>query len=347
MRTILRCGIIALGLSFAAPALAACTAPAAPAGDGIHFLLGIQPSDGLLDVWCRVQALRGQYKVDIFFPEVGAHKSFTTTFDGQGSHSREELGQFIRTLLPTTDGPAKDENGMAFPQVLTVVAQASAAQAPDGQPLGVPDSVPGSKAIALWQTVVLRIKPIRMGNADFTLLVGFRPSSARFLMSLLGAAERFQVQGYKRRVVSSGYFGKCPATVPSCKDLPDVVDLDTAWLFDSVTLRAEGGGLSGAAMTVLNQLAEDNHSFLRSNNLQSFEAPTGAAEVAATDNTREMKATAEPDPNGATGTQTITVTWREQRNAKGTYAASLAEWLKAERQDLVLHYGPTQQNSRK
>lgn len=317
-----------------------CTPPAEPEAQGIRFLLGIQPSDGILDVWCRIQAVPGNFRVNVLFPGPGAHKSFDTSFDGARSRPREELAGFIRGLLPTSKGPSEDEAGMKWPEVLGSNVQAKAASAPDGQALGIPSAVPGSSSIALWAPVVLRVKPLRLGGSEFTLIVSFKPSAARFLMALTGSAERFKVKGLRSRVLTSGYFGGgCPSTIPDCKGLPDIIEMDTAWLVDSVQIEATGGGLSRAALEVFSQLAEDNKPFLQYNTMPRFAAPYGEAEVTGEDGARELAAIATGDENRAAGTQSIRVRWRERPNTKTTYAATLADWMRQARASLVLQYG--------
>lgn len=344
MHKVLSAFLIASGMTLgAAGAMAAnCTPPAEPEGQGIRFLLGIQPSDGILDVWCRIQAVPGNYRVNVLFPAHKAHRSFEASFDGSRSRPKEELANFIRSLLPTKDGKMTDEQGMAFPAVLGTSVQAQAPEAPDGQGIGVPKALPGSDVIALWEPVVLRVRPLKIADAEFTLLVTFRPSAARFLMGLTGSAERFQVQGYKSRVLGPDGVSGCPKRIPSCDKLPEVVSLDTAWIVDSVKLEASGGGLSRAAATVLGQLVEDNRSYVGSNTMQRFSAPYGEGEVNADDGVREVLALATGDLQRAAGTQTIEVLWRERRNSKGTYATNLADWLKQVREQLVYQYGAKQ-----
>ncbi len=342
MRNPLACLLIAAAAAFSSPATAAtCAPPAEPEVQGIRFLLGIQPSDGILDVWCRIQALSGDYRINVLFPGPKAHKSFDATFDGKRSRSREELASFIRGLLPTGPGPKADGAGMKWPEVLATNVQAMAPTAPDGQGLGIPAVVPGASSIALWAPIVLRVKPLKLGDGEFTLIVSFKPSAARLLMAMTGSAERFQVQGWRNRVLTTGFFmGSCPATIPSCKELPDVVPMETAWLVDSVRIEASGGGLSRTALTVLGNLAEENKPFLQNNSMPRFSPMYGEAEIIAEDGSREVQAVAVGDENRASGTQSIVVQWRERPNSKTTYAMTLANWMREARAALVLQYGP-------
>lgn len=320
-------------------AQAACEVPPVEPSAGIHYFLNIQPSDGILDVWCRLQTLQGQYKVNVYFERIKAHRSFEVAFDGTPSHDRIELASFIQSLLPTAGGQkAIDENGMNFSLALERVVQGAAAQTPDNQDLGIPTQFDGSKSVAFWEKVALRIKPVTIGGIEFTLTVNFRPAVGRLMMALNGQAEDLVLRGWHEFVLREAGPGRenCPKNVPDCKDLGDVIDLHTAWVVESVLLEAYGSGLSATAMAILGQIEAENDEWITSSNMKRFEPTTGEASIDASDKSREVRARADGDPKRTAGTQAIRILWNEVPKSRLTYTFALQDYARQIRESMVL-----------
>lgn len=331
----------------AGTAHAQCPVPADPPDDGVRFFLGMQPSDGPLDVWCRLQALNGKYRLDVSFSDFangpsdfGPHRAFDMEFSGRPERPRRELADLIQSLLPTGDGPPKDENGQAFPAVLAKTVQGTAAKTPDGQALGLPPDYPRSRELFLASPLTIRLRTLKMAGSDFTLEVYFKPSVARFMMALSGQAEDLTFAAWKGRVVQGSMIGECGSAVPDCKGLPDVLRVHAAWQFDRVIIRSDPGTrLSATAMTLLGQIAADNARFVSENTMDRFDPAVGDGRIAATDGVREVIAVSEPDGSGTAGSRGVKAMWREKpEKPKQTYAGRMAEWAAQARRSLVLAY---------
>ena len=346
MKSIARTLLLATGL-LATPAAAqqaACALPPDSGYQGIRFFLGIEPSDGILDVWCRIQTvMRGKGRLRIEFPGVGAGKTAELDFTGSPSMPRERLANYIQSLLPSSaKDAARDKDDQPFPAVLDSVVQASASKTPDGQLLGLPRPWGLSKSLALWQPVTLRVRPLYIGGKEFALSVTFKPSPGRFLMAMQGQAEQFLLKVPNERALR--YKGlldgdECSALIPLCKDLGGMLDVHTPWLVDQVQLVAEGGNLSGATQALFPSIAAANPTFVEYNSMRRFSVPFGEAEVNVRDAAREIEALAVGDDAKIGGTTRISVVWKERPNTKGTYATSLWEWTQKTRSALLLQYG--------
>lgn len=345
MKRLARTFLFLAACAFAGPAAAqACKAPADSGYQGIRFFLGIEPSDGILDVWCRIQSLKGKTRVRIEFPAVGAGRTTEFEFTGSPTLPREALASYIQSLLPArADAPARDPiDGMPFAAALDGIVQAAATRTPDGQMLGLPTAWPSSKALALWQPVILRARPLYIGGKEFALGVLFKPSPGRFLMSVQGQSEQFILKAPNSRTMRFKKFldnEECSGLIPACKDLGETLDVHTAWVVDQVMLIAEGGNLSGATQVLFPQIASSNHNWVEYNSMRRFSVPHGEAEVEARDGARELQALAIGDDAKITGTSKITVIWKERPNVKGTYASNLYDWTQKTRSSLLLNYG--------
>lgn len=317
------------------PAAAQCPIPPAQSA-GIQFFLGIEPSDSPLDVWCRLQALDGDYRVNVLFPTVEAHRTFETRFDRTPSRPKEELAVFIQSLLPIERGPSADEAGMKFSEVLKNSVQGISARTPNGDLLGLPSAYPNSSVMALWEPISLRVRPVTIAGAEFNLVVNFKPSVGRLLMSLEGHAEALILNGWRGNMMDTS--NTCPDTIPLCKELPEVVRLYTAWSVESVVLEAFAPSLSGPAIQIFNQIYTDNRSYVRSTNLADFRADLGAIDLEAFDGARVLRAKAYADPNGVAGAQRIRIRWGEREGTENSYSTLLAKWALQARQALVLSY---------
>ncbi len=335
-------------------ARADCQAPAAPAvAAGVAAPLqnyaGIQSSDGILDVWCRLQTqLRGRYTVDILFPLVdsgnaeGTHRSFEVTFDGRPSQDKMVLAQFIQSLLPVGKASYKDERGMAFPKVLANVVRPTARTTSNGEPMAFPPEFGGANQLAIWEPVALRVKPVDVMGSQFKLAVFFRPSVARWLEEMLGQHETFELQGARERVLPAGDENNCPEHIPSCSVyLPyETLPLQTAWTVSSVKLSTEGERLSNLTLNLFNALAASNKTYLEGNSVADghFDATAGNADLTATDGIHTLTARAKGDDDGHTGTTAILMDWHENNQNPDAYARRMQKWAEDVRQTLVLRY---------
>jgi len=335
--------IIVFILLGSASAHAECVVPPTnPSPDGINFLLGMDPSDGILDAWCRIQSLQGEYKVTVNFLEAKAKRSFDISFDGTPSKDRMEFATLIQSMLPTYDAPALDENGMNFGDVLQTSVQPRAAKSPESKlfsttTLGVPPVYDFADDIILWAPVTIDVYPITIADVNFTLRVSFRPSFGRYLMAKSGTAEELILKGWRDKVLrhATPFQDTCPDNIPNCKDLEPVVDIHTAWVLNAVTLHAEGSGLSAATMQLFSQLAADNPK-KSSNPLSNFSPTEGSASFDIRGEYRSITAKAFGDTNRIAGTQEIEVQWLETQNSKKTYSWMLEDYAKRTREAMVL-----------
>lgn len=341
MRFLLSVAILLLG---AQAAMATCELPPAqPSPDGINYIMGIEPSDGILDVWCRFQALRGDYKITVLFPgrdgaEIGAKKSLDVSFDGTFSQDRIEFATFIQSLLPMTDRSAMDEFGKDFGLVLEDAVQGLAVKTPGGEPLGIPPAYDFADELILWQPIAIRIEPLNMAGVDFTLSIRFEPNVGRYLMQVNGQAEDLILRGWHANVLRRAGPARdsCPPTIPQCADFGDVIDVRTAWVVNNVVLEAKGSGLSAAAMTVLGQIVADNSENVHGNPLRNFSPTKGQASFDITGTAREILLRADGDRTGATGTKAIRVMWHERFDSQFSYAYALADYGRRAREAMVM-----------
>lgn len=322
-----------------------CVEPAATNYGGIRYFLGIEPSDGILDVWCRLQRLpAAKRRVRIEFPVAGAGRTTEFEFTGSPTMPREVMANYIQSLLPASaKAPARDKDNQPFSAVLDSIVQGSATKTPDGQILAVPRAWPPSKALALWEPVTLRVRPIVMGGKEFALAVTFKPSPGRFMLSMQGRAEQFILRVLNESAMR--YQGltddaDCTAKIPVCKGLSPVLDVHAPWLVDQVQLIAEGGDLSGATQAVFPALtAPLNKDFIEYDSMRRFNVRFGEAEINARDKYRELTALAIGDDAKQTGTTKITVVWKERPNTKDTYATRMYDWFHQETARLLLQHG--------
>lgn len=327
-----------------AAAQAECVPPPTPAAaDGIYFPLGIDPTDGILDVWCKLQSLQGDYGLTINFIDHAASRKFPVTFDGTRSLERIELATMIQSLLPVQDMPAVDENGMDFGSVLEMSVQPLAPRSPSSDnvrstPMGVPEIYDFADDVVLWAPITLDLYPVKIAGIDFRVRTSFRPSFGRYLMAKTGAAEELVLRGWHRNVLrgASPNRDTCPPHIPACKDLGDVIDLNTAWTLNAVTFEARGSGLSNAALQLFSQIAAENPDLVR-NPLRNFSPTIGDASFDTNGESRQIIAKAEGDPNKVAGTQRIWVQWKEVDNSKSTYGWVLEDYARRTREAMILN----------
>ncbi len=341
-----------------AAAHAACT-PVPPAPGAMRQLPiwgGIVPSDGVLDVWCKVQAaLHGPSQVDVWFPTIVedrgpiTHASFPTTFDGSPSQGKEVLAEFVQSLLPTGPSQAHDAQGAAFPLVLEKVLRPTAARTLDveGLPLGFPPKFGAEDKLILWAPVALRVKPVVIDEIAYTLTVSFRPTLARWLEETEGLRETFDLYGAKDHILPDFDPTSCPDRLPGCGDYKGgkyadkpYLPVQTAWTLLAVKLEARGHALSAKTVRLFRAMAPTYLQWTTVNTIaeNKFDAAKGEAKLHAEDGPRAFEITADGDPMGVAGTNHIVMTWTENPNAKDSYAAGMADWAEKTRQEVLMRY---------
>lgn len=330
-RTIAAAGLLALAACTAAEA--ACPAPFAP--DRVFFK-GISPSDGPLEVWCRIQSVPGEYVVDAYFADTNVHRARKFTFLGQGRElGPEVLQEFIQSMIPYQDGPAIDSDGMAFSRVLQRVVQGSASATPSkpSYQLSAPPQSLAGRAAMLWETFALRVKPINIDGTDFALTVKFQPSPGRLLYETQSGMPGLVVGGWRERLNLGDYFNKsCSPMIPACKDLPEIVPIHFAMAVEKVILQADGEDLSNAADKVLKRIDATTPGTKVGTDPNTFDPVRGTAkrEISDLPFVVTVEAMAE---NGRPRTAKLTVVW-EQRQGQGL---SYAERLSAQFTESVVN----------
>lgn len=321
-RTIAAAGLLAIAA--VGTANAACPAPFAA---DRTFFKGISPSDGPLEVWCRIQSTPGEYVVDAFFADTNVHRARKFTFHGQGRElGPEVLQEFIQSMIPYRDGPAIDPDGMAFSRVLRRVVQGSASATPSkpSYQLSAPPETPAGKAAMLWETFAIRMKPVNIGGTDFALTVKFQPSPGRLLYETQDGMPGLVVGGWKERLELGDYFTKaCSPMIPACKDLPEIVPIHFAMAVEKVILQADGHDLSNIADMVLKKIDADTHGTKVGTDPSTFDPVKGTAKREISDLPFVVTVEAKAE-NGKPRTSQISVVW-EQRQGQGmSYAERLS-----------------------
>lgn len=289
-------------------AASSCLAPDNSRSDRMDWFLGLHPSDDLLSAWCRLQAVPGAVRFNILFPVTGVHRSWDTTFDGDLLPA-SRIVELVQSLLPTTDGPAKDENGMEFPKVLRNVVQLAGDKAPDGTALDFAEKHPAARELVLWEPIVLRIKPVALAGQEFTMFVTLRPDLGMLALGLQGKATDVRLQGWKGRMPFGGFFGNsCSSSIPLCQDFGDTVTFHAPWVLHEVRLQATGENMTAAAGAIMNQLSSRRSSFLKEGNPPQFDVTTGTGRMSLSDGLSTMTMEADGSPGG---TKSIMVTWKE------------------------------------
>ena len=352
-----------------APAQAACNAPKVDDGDAVKFFLGIEPSDDILDVWCRIQRLpAGTYKIDVQFPDQDAksgdewpHRFFETKFDGTASQDREVLASFIRSLFPAGKAQEVDAQGQAFPHLLKNTVQGMAPKTLDEQPLGLPPDAVWANELVFWNPVNLRVKSVHLADADFLLTITFKPQVGRWFSIMQKQSEDLSIRGAIERVVGGAAATSCPDGIPNCPALVAARDaiaanniedpaktsvpLHTAWVVEAVFLEARGGRLSPTVLTLFNTIKKDNRAWVAEDTMDRFEPTVGEANLVAISGPREVIAIAKGDPNRSTGTDRLRVVWHERLISKDSYVARLAEGATQVRDYIVLQSGTHQRKA--
>jgi len=284
-----------------------CIAPDYSAQGGLRWFLGLHPADDLLSTWCRIQALPGNVRFNILFPETGAHRSWDTSFEG-GRLPASRIVELVQSLLPVGDGPARDENGMEFPKVLENVHQLAS------EDVGFASDHPSAKELVLLEPVVLRVRPVALAGEEFTMMATLKPNLGLLALGLQGKATDVRFRGWIGRMKSGSFFGNgCSDQMPLCDDLGESPPFHAPWLLDSVVLAAEGENMTEAAAAIMNQLAAGNPSAKISG--PRLDTKTGNGSLTITDGNSTMTLKAAGSQGG---TKSIRIEWRET-NANGIH----------------------------
>lgn len=284
------------------------------------WALGLYPTDDLISVWCRIQNLPGNVRFNILFPTSKAHKSWDTKFEGN-KLPPEHIVKIVQSLLPTSDGPAKDENGMEFHKVLQNVTQLAAEKAPSGHTLSFAPEHPAARRMVLWEPIILRIRPVSLAGQEFTMAVTLVPNLGVLSLALQGQASDLVLQGWKGRMNTGGIFGRnCSDQAPLCEDIPETVSFHAPWIIHTVELESHGENMTAASATIMNQLlatrgASDTVTGPRLNPI------TGEGSLSIGDDLSHMELRAEGSANG---TKSIKINWRSNNSSE----TSVPKYLK-------------------
>ncbi|MGY3582111.1 hypothetical protein ACVIGB_000966 [Bradyrhizobium sp. USDA 4341] len=242
---------------FASAASAACPA-ALSQGTDTPFYLGIAPSDGPLEVFCRIQQFPGKYTLNVRFTTTDVHRSIELNFPGEGRELAPEVFRnFVQSLIPAGKAKAVDPDGMAFSRVLENVAQGAATEAPINKVvLSIPPNNQAGVALAMWEPIQIRVKPMYLDGVPFTMTVNMEPNGMRLMSETLYGVPGLIVGAWRERLNLGNHFIRsCTPAIPICQKLPDVVPIHFAYQVESVVMVAEGDDLSQHAERIMKLLA--------------------------------------------------------------------------------------------
>lgn len=308
-----------------------CAAPDYSASASLQWFLGINPRDSLVQVWCRLQTLPGNIRFNVLFLSTQAHRSWDTSFQGAG-YGPEKIVEIVQSLIPTADGPIKDEKGMPFGRVLQNVVQLAAEQAPDKSPLGFARIHPAAKELVLWEPLVLRVKPVSLAGQEFTLKILLKPNLGWLAYGLQDPRFDLRFKGWAKRMdLGTGtlFGGGCSDLVPFCEDLGETPSFHAPWVVDQVILQADGEAMTSAAITIANQLVTNYSNFLPGGNgMGFFDEKEGRGTLTITDDVSQIEFQADGGPSG---TSMIKITYSEikGRNSVAKHLKEYAERYRA------------------
>lgn len=301
---------------------AACLAPDMRIPERMSWFNGFSPADDLLSAWCRIQTLPGKnLRFNVLFKATGMHRSWDTSFEG-GALPASRIVDLIQSLVPASDGPAADENGMEFHKVLRNVVQLGAEKTPGGRVLGFPPSHPASRELFLAEPIALRVRPVVLAGQEFALTVNLSPNLGMLALGLQGQATDVILKGWKDRMdIGNRFTGECSAKIPYCDKLGDVVPFHAPWMVQSVVLETSGENLTAAAMAIMNQVGTSQAMFMKKGNgaLDGFKPKNGDGKLSISDGHSTVTVTA---VGGAGGTKTIRIEWAAE-TGNGTLAKNL------------------------
>lgn len=261
MKSILPVAALAALLTLSAGAASAACPAALSQGTDTPFYLGIAPSDGPLDVFCRVQQFPGKHKITVTFTETKVQRSFDLNFPGEGRELEPEVfRQFMQSLIPSGKAPAIDADGMAFSRVLENVAQGAATETPLNKVvLSIPPNNAAGLALMIWEPMQITVEPMYLDGVPFTLTVNMEPRAMRLMHETLYGIQGLVVGGWRERLAPFGPHleRSCTAAIPICKDLPEVVPIHFAYQVESVLMVATGEDLSQNAERIMKLLARN------------------------------------------------------------------------------------------
>jgi hypothetical protein len=338
-RTLAAIAVSAAALLGASSAARADCVPSNRPSSTLQFILGIEPSDTPLDVWCRLQTRlpAGDYEMNIYFGGAKVGKTTKISFNGSPSRSKEDFAVYLQSLLPTS--LVDVDEGNAFPQVLEHVVQAQAARAQDGSVIALPAPYARSAELVLWEPMSINVKEINLGGVMFKMYISFRPSAGQFFAGLEGKGESLVVKGWHDYVLRhvEPVSGECNEVIPACTGFGDNIPIRTAWILDSVTLVAEGKRLSEGAYMVLSGIEAQNKKSSRSS-LRRFDPTVGAGAVSASMGARSIEATAFGAKDKTSGTSKITVVYKENPKDKTSYRYMMDDYAEKFRNALIRAY---------
>jgi hypothetical protein len=302
-----------------------CAAPDYSGTGALQWFLGINPRDSLVQVWCRLQQVPGNVRFNVLFLKTQAHRSWDTSFQG-ANNGPEKIVEIVQSLIPTADGPVKDDKGMPFGRVLQNVVQLAAEQAPDGMPLGFASTHPAARELVLWEPLVLRVKPVSLGGQEFTLKILMKPNLGWLAYGLQDPRYDLRFKGWAKRMdtgTGSLFGGGCSDMIPSCEKLGDVPTFHAPWIVEQVILQADGEAMTSSAIAIANQLVTNYSNFLPGGNgMGFFDEKEGRGTLTITDEVSQIEFQAEGGPSG---TSMIKITYGELKG-KNSVALHLKEY---------------------
>jgi hypothetical protein len=289
----------------AAPPAQACAAPNLYQPGRINWFLGFDPSDHLLSAWCRIQALPGNVRFNVYWPVTNAHKSWDTSFGTP--LPPQQIIKIVQSLIPEDDRRVASDSGVAFSDVLANAVQLEADRAPDGTPLGFAPTHPAARQVVLWEPLVLRVKPVVLAGQEFTLSVALKPNLGLLALALAGRTNDVTVKAWSERFQTGNLFGtSCSALFPECDKVPKVSLVHLPLLVDSVKLQATGDNMTSAAVIIGKQIYASNASLATDDPMKGFDVKNGSGKF----ELHDLDSTVTFEAVGRGGTKSITVTYK-------------------------------------
>jgi len=318
------------------PAKAACDVSTGERPLRTPFFLGIEPMDGPAEVFCKLQSLKGHYRVNLQFLDTNVDRTKEFDFDGARSLGAEHLSNFLQSLFPTEKGPEFDPvDGKAFPKVLKNVVQGRAPQTPDGSELQIPDVWSGARQFMLWERFAIRLRPLPAPLEGFSLIVNFRPSAGRFVMEASGKRPSLYFRAWKGRLpIGSAITHTCTEQIPICEGLPEVVPVRMSYEVDEVRLELEGENLAVPAEQTLTTLEKRYAGRVQSTNMRNFDPVRGRGRVEIRDGSTVIVGESYPPARGKIGPSRVSVVYKEETD-EGSYRVHVDKYFRDFRDALV------------
>lgn len=333
MRLVAAAILLALG---ALPARAACDVTTGERPSRTPFFLGIEPMDGPAEVFCKLQSLKGHFRVNLQFVDTNVDRTREFDFDGARSLGSEQFSSFLQSLFPTEKGPEFDPvDGKPFPKVLKNVVQGRAPQTPDGAELQIPDVWGGARQFMLWERFAIRLRPLPAPLENFSLIVNFRPSAGRFVMEASGKRPSLYFRAWKGRLpIGSAINKACSEQVPLCENLPEVVPVRMSYEVEDVRLELEGENLAVPAEQTLSTLEARYAGMVQSTNMRNFDPVRGRGRVEIRDGSTLIVGESFPPARGKIGPSRVSVVYREETD-ESSYRVRVDKYFREFRDALV------------